>query len=264
MIDLTRTQSEAVRDLKHYLEFAAQGPAALGRAVRSHGQNDYDSDFEMAVAERLRAKGWTIRTQIVVSKFRIDLGVVHPDKPGEFLAGIECDGAAYHSSASARDRDRVRHIILERLGWRLLRVWSTDWFIDPDTRLEQLHHDLEALLETIREADRLAKEAAALAVEKPALPEDCDELAEPSEHEDDDVADDDIASSALPEPDPVPAALDHPGREPDRPLAARMAVKTTPIAPDLDLGDTRRPELDLDPDSFHAPGYSPSTCRALP
>lgn len=51
------------------------------------------------MAERLRAKGWMIRTQIGVSKFRIDLGVVHPDKPGEFLAGIECDGAAYHSSA---------------------------------------------------------------------------------------------------------------------------------------------------------------------
>lgn len=261
MIDLTRTQSEAVRDLKHYLEFAVQGPAALGRAVRSHGHSDYDSDFEMAVAERLRAKGWMIRTQIGVSKFRIDLGVVHPDKPGEFLAGIECDGAAYHSSASARDRDRVRHIILERLGWRLLRVWSTDWFIDPDTRLEQLHHDLEALLEMVREADRLAEEAVALAVEEPAEPEHGDEQAEPWEYEDD-VAADDIASSALPGPVPAPAALEHPAEEPDRPLAARTPVKETGIAPQLDLGDTAQPDLDIDPDSFHAPSYS-DTLRQL-
>ena len=260
MIDLTRTQSEAVRDLKHYLEFAAQGPAALGRAVRSHGHSDYDSDFEMAVAERLRAKGWTIRTQIGVSKFRIDLGVVHPDKLGEFLAGIECDGAAYHSSASARDRDRVRHIILERLGWRLLRVWSTDWFIDPDTRLEQLHHDLEALLETVREADRLAEEAAALAVEEAAEPEHAGEYAEPLENEDE-AATNDAAFSALPVPDPAPAALEHPSVEPDRPLAARMAVADTPIAPELDLGDMAQPDLDFDPDSFHAPGYADTLKR---
>ncbi|MFZ7094019.1 DUF3320 domain-containing protein [Primorskyibacter sp. 2E233] len=261
MIDLTRTQSEAVRDLKRYLEFAAQGPAALGRAVRSHGHSDYDSDFEMAVAERLRAKGWTIRTQIGVSKFRIDLGVVHPDKPGEFLAGIECDGAAYHSSASARDRDRVRHIILERLGWRLLRVWSTDWFIDPETRLEQLHRDLEALLETVREADRLAEEAAVSAVEEPAEPEHSDVQAEPTEHENYVLADD-VASSALPGPDRAPAALDHPAEESDRRLAAGMAAEDTTIAPELDFADTRQPDPDLDPDSFHAPDYA-ETLRQL-
>ena len=80
--------------------------------------NDYNSDFEMSVAEGLRRLGWTVRTQIGVSKFRIDRGVIHPDAAGKFLAGIECDGATYHSSPSARDRDRVRHIILERLGWR--------------------------------------------------------------------------------------------------------------------------------------------------
>lgn len=157
MIDLTRTQAEAVRDLKHYLEFAAKGPASLGAAIRSMSVGDYDSDFEMAVAEGLRRYGWTVRTQIGVSKFRVDLGVVHPDAPGTFLAGVECDGATYHSSPCARDRDRIRHIILERLGWRLLRVWSTDWFINPDSRLDKLNEDLRALLEEDR---RLAAERA--------------------------------------------------------------------------------------------------------
>ena len=150
MIDLTRTQAEAIRDLKHYLEFAAQGPSVLGGVIRSMAKNDYDSDFEMSVAEGLRRLGWTVRTQIGVSKFRIDLGVIHPDAPGKFLAGVECDGATYHSSPSARDRDRVRHIILERLGWQLLRIWSTDWFIDPEARLQKLNDDLTALLEEDR------------------------------------------------------------------------------------------------------------------
>jgi very-short-patch-repair endonuclease len=152
MIDLTRTSAEAVRDLKHYLDFADRGPVALGEAIRAVGTNDYDSDFEMAVAEQLRRSGWTVRTQIGVSKYRIDLGVVHPDAPGRFLAGVECDGASYHNSPSARDRDRVRHIILEHLGWRLFRVWSTDFFLDQEASIAALDAKLRALFEADRHA----------------------------------------------------------------------------------------------------------------
>ena len=84
------------------MEFTGQRPTALGAEVRSRATNDYDSDFEMSVAEGLRRLGWTVRTQIGVSRFRIDLGVIHPDAAGRFLAGIECDGATHHSSPSAR------------------------------------------------------------------------------------------------------------------------------------------------------------------
>ena len=151
MIDLTRTSARALRDLRHYLEFAERGPAALGEAVASvGGLEDYDSDFERRVAERLRTKGWDVRTQIGVSRFRVDLGVVHPDRSGTFLAGIECDGATYHSSPTARDRDRVRQAILENLNWKLVRIWSTDFFIDPDGTLERVCEKLDALLEADR------------------------------------------------------------------------------------------------------------------
>lgn len=151
MIDLTRTSAAAVRDLKHYMEYAERGPAALGEAVIDIGGEDaYDSDFEAAVAERLRQKGWTVHTQIGVSKFRIDLGIVHPDSPGKYLAGVECDGAAYHSSPSARDRDRVRHNILENLGWNLVRIWSTDFWVDPRTTIDSVDEKLKKLLEESR------------------------------------------------------------------------------------------------------------------
>jgi very-short-patch-repair endonuclease len=156
LIDLTRTSARAVQDLKHYLEFAERGPAALGAAIRTMGGlHGYDSDFEMTVAEGLRKRGWDLRTQVGVSKFRVDLGVVHPDAPGRFLAGIECDGATYHSSPSARDRDRVRHIILEQLGWRLVRLWSTDWFLDPVACLDRMEGQLRSLLDADRAAPTL-------------------------------------------------------------------------------------------------------------
>ena len=83
--------------------------------------------------------------------FRVDLGVVHPDYAGTYLAGIECDGARYHSSATARDRDKVRQAVLEGLGWTILRVWSTDWFQHPLDVADRLHDKLEQLLEADRE-----------------------------------------------------------------------------------------------------------------
>ena len=148
MIDLTRTSAQAVHDLKHYLEFAERGPRALGEAVTSiGGLTAYDSDFERAVAEGLRSRGWTVHTQIGVSRFRVDLGIVRPDRPGEYLVGVECDGATYHSLPAARDRDRVRHAILENLGWTLHRLWSTDFFQDPEGALDRLSDKLQQTLD---------------------------------------------------------------------------------------------------------------------
>lgn len=100
--------------------------------------DEADSDFEIFVADRLRAAGFEIVHQVGVEKFRIDLGVRHADYPLGFIAGIECDGASYHSGFTVRDRDKIRQKVLEDLGWRIYRVWSTDWFIDPDREAAKL------------------------------------------------------------------------------------------------------------------------------
>lgn len=110
-------------------------------------------------AEGLRARGWIVHTQIGVSKFRIDLGIVHPEKPGEYLVGIECDGATYHSLPAARDRDRVRHAILESLGWTLLRLWSTDYFQDPNGALDKLSGGIQETLAAAEKAEAEALQA---------------------------------------------------------------------------------------------------------
>jgi very-short-patch-repair endonuclease len=145
MVDLNRTSARAVRDLKHFIEFAQRGPRALAEAVQG-SVGSYDSPFEEAVADALRDKGWQVVPQIGVSRFRIDLGIVHPDRPGDYLVGIECDGATYHSAATARDRDKVRSGVLQGLGWTLLRLWSTEWWVDKAGALERLHAAIEAEL----------------------------------------------------------------------------------------------------------------------
>lgn len=168
-MDLARTQAAGVRDLKHFLEFAERGPRALAEAS-SGSLGGFESPFEAGVAAALSHKGWQLHTQVGVSAFRVDLAVVHPEAPGSYLAGIECDGATYHRSATARDRDKLREQVLRGLGWEILRVWSTDWWIDAEGTLSKLDTRLRALLEASSakraaeaervEASRLAAEAA--------------------------------------------------------------------------------------------------------
>lgn len=148
-IDLSRTKAVGVRDFKHFLEFAEKGTRALAEAIDAP-RGGYDSPFEEEVTLRLSNKGWDIHTQIGVSSYRVDLGVVHPDYPGRYLAGIECDGATYHSSANARERDRLREMVLRGLGWEIVRIWSTDWWINKADITEKVHNQLLALLEEDR------------------------------------------------------------------------------------------------------------------
>ncbi len=160
-MDLTRTQAEGVRDLKLFLEFAERGARALAEA-HSGSRGGFDSPFEEAVAAALARKGWKLHTQVGASAFRIDLAVVHPDAKGVYLSGIECDGATYHRSATARDRDKLREQVLRGLGWNILRVWSTDWWIDASGTLEKLDAKLRALLEGSRAKRAVAAEKEAV------------------------------------------------------------------------------------------------------
>lgn len=130
--------SEGVRAFRGYLEYAAGG-ALVDDAVGG----EPDSDFEVFVADQLRAVGYEVVPQVGVERFRIDLGVRHASYPLGFLAGIECDGAKYHSTLTVRGRDRIRQDVLEGLGWRIYRVWSTDWFNDREREIARLLRYLE-------------------------------------------------------------------------------------------------------------------------
>jgi very-short-patch-repair endonuclease len=138
----TPESSEGVHVLRKYLEYAE----TRGRVSILPGAGaDADSDFEIEVADRLRARGYVIDYQVGVSGYKIDLGVRHPDHPERYLAGVECDGATYHRSKSARDRDRLREEVLNDKGWDIVRVWSTDWFDNPALQTTRLLEKLEVL-----------------------------------------------------------------------------------------------------------------------
>lgn len=104
-----------------------------------------DSDFEIAVMTALRDEGFTCKPQFGVAGYFIDVVVVDPGNPGRYLMGIECDGATYHSAKSTRDRDRLRQEILERRGWEIRRIWSTDWFRDYRSELNPIIRELNSI-----------------------------------------------------------------------------------------------------------------------
>lgn len=136
------TSKRGVQALRDFLSYCETG--ILHKTQRETGRVP-DSDFEIAVMDALAREGFECIPQVGVAGFFIDVAVVDPGNPGRYLMGIECDGAAYHSAKSARDRDRLRQTILERLGWRIRRIWSTDWFKNPHGELSPIIRELNEL-----------------------------------------------------------------------------------------------------------------------
>ncbi|MCY3546036.1 MAG: DUF3320 domain-containing protein [Gemmatimonadetes bacterium] len=130
-LDLRRSKARGVDALRTFLEYAETGNIDIPRATG----READSPFEEAVAARLRALDFDVDHQVGSAGFFIDLAVRDSSRPGRYVLGIECDGAAYHSARSARDRDRLRQQVLEGLGWKIHRIWSTDWFRNPELEL---------------------------------------------------------------------------------------------------------------------------------
>lgn len=247
-IDLSRTKALGVAHLKGFLDYAGRGAIALP-AMDQGSLGPAESPFEEAVADTLRRRGWEVRTQIGVSGFRIDLGVVHPDRAGAFLAGIECDGATYHSAASVRDRDRIREEVLRNLGWEILRIWSTDWFRQPADACDRTHARLRELLEASR--TRLAAER---------------EAAQPAADIQPEVATDAPLGAEL-------AASEEPGQhnaqEPEscEALIARAAGATDAVPFENKRGQApgaiastpaQTSDSTPDPERFHEPEYTPT------
>jgi very-short-patch-repair endonuclease len=123
------SSSEGIRHLRGYLDFAHRGVPALALSLEE-SQGDVESPFEEEVLRTIRDWGYDAVPQVGVAGYRIDIAVRHRDKPGRYALGVECDGAMYHSSKVARDRDRLRQQVLEGLDWRIHRIWGTSWYRD--------------------------------------------------------------------------------------------------------------------------------------
>ena len=132
-MDPGRSSAKGAELLRQYLEYAASGGEEIGAGVSHVPLNP----FELSIKEGLERRGIPVTPQYGVSGYRIDFACAHPEERGRMVLAVEADGASYHSSHTARDRDRLRQQVLEGKGWRFHRIWSTAWFRDREAELDK-------------------------------------------------------------------------------------------------------------------------------
>lgn len=173
-----RSQSQGARLLRGFLEYVANPRTAFAAAVTGTGEPE--SPFEEAVLAALRGRGHQVDSQVGVSGYRIDLAIRSADGSGYDLA-VECDGASYHSSPAARDRDWLRQQVLEGLGWNVHRIWSTSWIRDPEAELRALEKTLRQVRAGAAGRARFGPGAGGTeAVDRPAPPPSDGPVPEPA------------------------------------------------------------------------------------
>ena len=128
------TSKEGIHVLQAYLSYVE------ARSLDSDGSlgRDPQSPFELVVCEALQRHGFAVECRVGVANYFIDLAVRHPERPETYLLAIECDGPTYHAARAARDRDIYRQAVLEGLGWRVARIWSTAWSENPELETQKL------------------------------------------------------------------------------------------------------------------------------
>jgi very-short-patch-repair endonuclease len=124
---------QGVQDLAALLAYAQAG------AARPSADEPPASPITLAIARALTERGWIVRHRVGCGAYKLDLAIVDPNDLERYVLAIEHDGAAYASAPAARDRDRLRAQVLTQLGWRLHRIWSLDWWADPEREAQRAH-----------------------------------------------------------------------------------------------------------------------------
>jgi very-short-patch-repair endonuclease len=242
-VDPGKLTKPGARMLAEYLEYARAGGVPVAASGSGTGSR---SAFEADVAARLASLGITLVPQYGVGGYRVDFAAAHPDDPSQMILAVEADGAGYRDSGSVRDRDRLRKEHLERLGWRVHRLWSTSWFSDPEAELAKLQ---AAYSEAVR-ANPPAPPA------PPPVPDDPALADEPVLADDPAAAPDELA----PPPDPVPDRTSVTPRTPEAPPTCG------PVSPAREVSPGRHGSPALDPRRapIALPAGDPASARGLP
>ena len=151
-IDLSKTKSEGIRMLKDYIEFAIKGNSVLHPYKNLDVLYDTD-EFCNGVMKFIENKGYTVKQYVGNSEYKIDIAVEHPDYPGCYVVGIECDGNSYYMARTIRDREHLRKFVLEQMGWKMFRVWSTEWINNKEGEQKRLLDFIENAVKNYKKSD---------------------------------------------------------------------------------------------------------------
>jgi len=138
------TSNKGAIMLRNYIQYAEQDGELPADPVTN--TNEETNDFEDSIATALRDRGLIVDEQVGASEYRIDLAIRDSRDKNRYIMAVECDGATYHHTKTARDRDVLRQEVLRSQGWKIYRVWSTDWFRDSAKELKGILLALEAAM----------------------------------------------------------------------------------------------------------------------
>jgi hypothetical protein len=142
--NIEASTNESVNHIRNFFNYAEIGYPALQLTKVGTSSGFSESPFEEEVVNYITSLGYECTSQVGSAGYRLDIGVKHKDYPDVYMLGVECDGYMYHSSAVARDRDRIRQEILEGLGWTFHRIWGTRWYRYNENEKIRLKEILES------------------------------------------------------------------------------------------------------------------------
>ena len=142
-IDLRRSGSRGVQELRAFLEYAG------GRMLPVNKSTLKMAAAPVGIAETLcaylAAAGYQTVRNVGCSDLRVDIAVVHPDHPDQYIMGILLDGISYVGAKTTRDRELAQVDVLQNLGWNIHRVWTLDWWDNRSKELRRMASRLKEL-----------------------------------------------------------------------------------------------------------------------
>lgn len=142
-IDLNRTSAEGVAGLKAFLHFAEKG--YLATALNNISSLQRKQHLSEIISKHLEKRGLNVKCNVGTSDFKIDIGIIHPDKTHQYIVGILIDGYYYYSAGTANDRELVIPSVLSTLGWHIHRIWTMDWYENEDKIIDSIIEKVEYL-----------------------------------------------------------------------------------------------------------------------
>ena len=144
------TKNNGPKLLKKYLQYAravsggnnSEVRAVLGTFNAGKKIAEPIGAYEERIKQGLESMGYTVYTNLGNTSYKLSLGV-YDNELGRFVLGIECDYQAYGSSESVLERDVYRIKFLENRGWKIVRIWSRDWWQSPKQVLQHLSEIIE-------------------------------------------------------------------------------------------------------------------------
>ena len=152
-IDDSKINADGPKLLRKYIYFAMNGGTYTIKSLNDNLMTDEGNSFEDAVCRLLEKNGYEFERHLGCSGYKIDIAVKHPTIKDVYVLGIECDGFAYHTARTARERDRLRKSVLNNMGWKIYHIWSAEWTKDCKTEEKNLLNAIDTAIHTFSQEE---------------------------------------------------------------------------------------------------------------